>query len=241
MPVTPYKNSSETKKRQVAQMFDNIAPKYDFLNHFLSFNIDKLWRKKAVNMLKKKKPLQILDIATGTGDFAIAVLKLNPVKVTGIDISSEMLKIAEQKVKNKKLPDVFEFLCCDSENLPFNDNNFDAATVAFGVRNFENLHVGLCQINRVLRTGAPFVVLEFSKPAYFPAKQFYHFYSFYILPFIGRLFSKDASAYTYLPESIQAFPEGQTFLGELQLAGFVNLKQNRLTFGVATIYYAEKF
>lgn len=238
--VTPYKNSSASKKKQVAQMFDNIAGKYDFLNHFLSMGIDKIWRRKVVNYLKKYQPENILDIATGTGDLAITALKLNPEKIIGIDISQEMLNIGKIKLKRKGIEDKIELLKGDSENIEFPDESFDAAMVAFGVRNFENLQKGLQEINRVLKSGKALIVLEFSKPKIFPVKQIYNFYFSNILPFIGKIFSKDNAAYTYLPESVNAFPEGKNFLNELQKAGFKNNKEKRLTFGIASIYIAEK-
>ncbi len=238
--VTPYKNSKATKKEQVAQMFDNIAPKYDFLNHFLSMGIDKLWRKKVVNYLKKYQPENILDIATGTGDLAISALRIKPKKVTGIDISQEMLNVGKVKIKKKGIEDKIDLLKADSENLPFENESFDAAMVAFGVRNFENLQKGLQEIQRVLKKNKALVVLEFSKPKVFPVKQIYNFYFSNILPFVGKIFSKDNSAYTYLPQSVKAFPEGKDFLEELKKAGFRTYKEKRLTFGIASIYIAEK-
>jgi len=239
--VTPYKNSKASKKNQVAEMFDNIAPKYDFLNHFLSMGIDKIWRKKVVNYLKKYQPESILDIATGTGDLAITALRINPKKVVGIDISQEMLNVGKVKIKKKGIEDKIELHKGDSENIQFENESFDAAMVAFGVRNFENLQKGLQEIHRVLKPGKPLVVLEFSKPKAFPVKQIYNFYFKNILPFVGKIFSKDNSAYTYLPESVQAFPEGKDFLlNELEKAGFKTTKEKRLTFGIASIYIAEK-
>lgn len=238
--VTPYKNSEASKKEQVAQMFDKIAPKYDFLNHFLSMGIDKIWRKKVVNYLKKYQPKSILDVATGTGDLAITALRINPEKVTGIDISQEMLNVGKIKIKKKGIDDKINLIQADSENLPFEKESFDAVMVAFGVRNFENLQKGLKEINRVLKNNKPLVVLEFSKPKSFPVKQIYNFYFSNILPFIGKIFSKDNSAYTYLPKSVKAFPEGKDFLAELQKAGFHISKEKRLTFGIASIYIAEK-
>jgi len=238
--VTPYKDSTDTKKTQVAKMFDNIAPKYDFLNHFLSMGIDKLWRKKVVNYLKKYRPETILDIATGTGDLAITSLRIKPEKVIGIDISQEMLNVGKVKIKKKGIEDKIELHKGDSENIQFGNESFDAAMVAFGVRNFENLQKGLQEIHRVLKPGKPLVVLEFSKPKVFPVKQIYNFYFKNILPFVGKIFSKDNSAYTYLPESVNAFPEGKDFLNELEKAGFRTSKEKRLTFGIASIYIAEK-
>lgn len=221
-------------------MFNNIARKYDFLNHFLSMGIDKLWRRKAVKLLKTLEPKRILDIATGTGDFAIANLKLNPEKVVGIDISTEMLAVGREKIAKKNLQDKIELLEGDSENIQFADHFFDAITVAFGVRNFENLEKGLQEMNRVVRPGGKVVVLEFSKPKKFPVKQIYNFYFFKILPFWGRLVSKDASAYTYLPESVDAFPDDEDFLRIYQDCGFVDCKQIKLSFGIASIYLGTK-
>ncbi len=238
--VIPYKNSTDSKKYQVAEMFNNIANKYDFLNHFLSLGIDKLWRNKVISILKKYQPNNILDIATGTGDLAIAALKLKPKKITGIDISIGMLKIGIEKIKKKKLENIIELLEGDSENIQFGDKSFDAAVVAFGVRNFENLQKGLLEIHRVLKPASPFIVLEFSKPGKPLIKQAYNIYFNNILPFIGKIFSKDNSAYTYLPESVNAFPEGNAFLEELKKAGFKSFKEHRISFGIASIYIAEK-
>ena len=221
-------------------MFNNISKKYDFLNHFLSLGIDRLWRRRAISMIKPFNPKQILDIATGTGDLAIASLRTKPLKVTGIDISEGMLKIGQTKIKKRGLENTIELMRGDSENIKFPDNTFDAAMVAFGVRNFENLGKGLTEINRVLKPGAPFVVLEFSKPRKFPVKQIYHFYFLKILPWIGKIFSKDNSAYKYLPISVLRFPEGKSFLEELHVAGFKKTKEKRLTFGISSIYLGIK-
>ena len=240
MQVTPYNNSEQQKKQQVEQMFDNIAPKYDFLNHFLSLGIDKLWRKRAIRILFEYKHDFILDVATGTGDFAVAASKLKPRKIIGFDISEQMLNVGRQKVKRLGLNDMIEFKKGDSESMPFSDEQFDAITVAFGVRNFENLDRGLKEICRVLKNDGVVIILEFSKPKYFPMKQLYLFYFFGILPLIGRLVSKDSSAYSYLPESVMAFPDDQIFLAALQNAGFSRTKQKRLSFGIATIYIGQK-
>ena len=240
MQVTPYKDSGHQKKQQVEQMFDNIAPKYDFLNHFLSLGIDKLWRKKAIRILSAFKSDYLLDVATGTGDFAIAASKLKPGKIVGYDLSEQMLNVGRAKVKRLGLENVIEFQKGDSEAMPFADNQFDAITVAFGVRNFENLENGLAEFLRVLKPEGIVVILEFSKPKYFPMKQFYSFYFFGILPLIGRMVSKDSSAYSYLPESVMAFPDDHKFLSVLQRIGFSKTKQKRLTFGIATIYTAQK-
>lgn len=221
-------------------MFDNISPKYDFLNHTLSLGIDNIWRRKAINLLKKDQPKQILDIATGTGDFAIAALKLNPDKVIGVDISAGMLEIGRQKMVKKNLSDKIEMRLGDSEGLEFADNTFDAVIVAFGVRNFENLEEGLKDMRRVLRENGKVVILEFSKPRLFPFRQLYHFYFRWILPKIGRLISKDQSAYTYLPESVNAFPDGQDFLKIMNGLGFKNTACKTLTFGISSIYTGVK-
>ncbi len=238
--VTPYKDQSTSKKEQVATMFDNIAPKYDFLNQLLSMGIHKGWRKKAIRLLEPLKPKQILDIATGTADFAIEAMKLNPDKVTGVDISVGMLKLGQEKIEKLGLQGKIELKPGDSENLPFADNSFDAITVGFGVRNFENLEKGVADIYRVLRSNGMISILEFSKPQNFPVKQVYYFYFRYVTPFIGKLFSKDNSAYTYLPESVNAFPAGEEFLNVLRKAGFKETKAIPLTFGIASIYIAKK-
>lgn len=240
MQVTPYKNSEQQKKQQVEQMFDNIAHRYDFLNHFLSLGIDKLWRKKAIRILSVYRPEKILDVATGTGDFAIAAAKLKTQKIVGFDLSEQMLNVGREKVKRLGLADVIEFRKGDSEDMPFASGEFDAITVAFGVRNFENLEKGLQEFYRVIKDQGAVIILEFSKPKYFPMKQLYLFYFFRILPLIGKMVSKDQSAYSYLPESVMAFPDDQRFLDILQRVGFSKARQKRLTFGIATIYIAEK-
>jgi len=238
--ITPY-NQQEAKKAQVADMFNNISKTYDFLNHFLSLGIDIIWRKKAINELKKDNPQLILDVATGTGDFAFEALSiLQPKKIIGVDISQGMLDIAQQKINKRGLGDKFEIKLGDSEKLPFENNEFDAVTVAYGVRNFENLEVGLADIHRVLKSGGKAVVLEFSKPKAFPVKQLYNVYFTYITPGIGKLFSKDARAYSYLPESVAAFPDGEGFIGLMQKAGFKNTKCRPLAFGICSIYTGVK-
>ncbi len=238
--VKPNNNSSQSKKEQVEQMFDNISKKYDFLNHFLSLGIDKTWRKKAINELKNSHPKQILDMATGTGDLAIAGLKLNPDKISGIDLSEGMLSIARKKNIPLEHANKIDWIKGDSEKIHFNDNTFDACTVGFGVRNFENLTQGLTEIHRVLKPNCKLVVLEFSKPTVFPVKQLYNFYFNTILPFWGRYFSKDNSAYTYLPESVKHFPDGEDFLKQLNTIGFKNTTQQKLTFGICSIYTGLK-
>lgn len=240
MQITPYKDSENQKKQQVEQMFDNIAPKYDFLNHFLSIGIDKLWRKKAIKILSAYKPQTILDVATGTGDFAIEATKLNPSKIVGFDLSEQMLNVGRTKVKRLGLDQLISFQKGDSESMPFTNGQFDSIIVAFGVRNFENLEAGLKEFYRVLKPGGVVVILEFSKPKYFPMKQLYWIYSFGLLPLIGKLVSKDKSAYTYLPESVRAFPDDVKFLSILQDLGFPTVRQKRLTFGISTIYIAQK-
>ena len=240
MQIIPYKDSDNQKKQQIEQMFDNIAPKYDFLNHFLSFGIDKLWRKKAIRILSDYKHDSILDVATGTGDFAVEASKLNPSRIVGFDLSEQMLNVGRIKVKQLGLDQTIEFQKGDSEEMPFQDGQFDAITVGFGVRNFENLELGLKEFFRVLTPDGVAVILEFSKPRYFPMKQLYWIYSFGILPLIGKLISKDRSAYSYLPESVMAFPDDQKFMEILQNVGFSKVKQKRLSFGISTIYLAQK-
>jgi demethylmenaquinone methyltransferase/2-methoxy-6-polyprenyl-1,4-benzoquinol methylase len=237
--VTPY-NRPTAKKEQVADMFDNIAHRYDFLNQVLSLGIHKGWRRKAVDLLRESKPLLILDIATGTGDFAIEAVKLSPKKVTGVDISEGMLKYGREKVKKLNLEETIELKSGDSEKLPFSDNTFDAITVGFGVRNFEHLEKGLSSMLRVLKPGGTAVILEFSRPRMFPVKQIYSFYFKYFCPLIGKIFSKDNRAYTYLNESVTVFPDGTAFLDILKKLGYHQCTQKRLTFGIATIYTGKK-
>lgn len=240
MTVLPYKDKQTGKKQQVADMFDNISHKYDFLNHFLSLGIDIRWRKKGIKLLKEIQPKQILDIATGTGDFAIEALKLNPDHVIGVDISEGMLNVGREKLKKRKLDDRITLTSGDSENLPFEDNKFDAIIVAFGVRNFENLEKGLSEMFRVLRPGGKVVVLEFSKPKSFPFKQLYNFYFKNILPTLGKTISKDNAAYTYLPESVKSFPDGKDFTSILDKLGFKDTVCKPLTFGISSIYTGIK-
>ena len=240
-PVTPYKDKDATKKEQVAIMFNNISKTYDFLNHFMSLGIDIIWRKKAIKELLVNKPKKILDVATGTGDFAFeAIGILKPEKIIGVDISQGMLDIAKEKIKKRGLEQVFEVRLGDSEKLLFEDNSFDAVTVAFGVRNFENLERGLSDMHRVLNEGGKAVILEFSKPKIFPVKQLYNFYFHYITPTIGKIFSKDSSAYTYLPESVAAFPDGKDFNALMQKVGYKNTKSRSLMFGICSIYTGTK-
>ncbi len=238
--VTPYKNSSLGKKEQVTQMFDTISGDYDGLNRVISFGIDIKWRKRVVAILKEKAPKNILDIATGTGDLAINMTETGASKIIGLDISPGMLEVGKKKVQEKKLNNTIEMVVGDSENLPFDSNSFSAVTVAFGVRNFETLDKGLSEILRVLKPGGTFIVLETSVPTKFPFKQGYYFYTKYILPTIGKLFSKDRSAYKYLSESASVFPHGENFNNILRKIGFIDVENKPQTFGVASIYVATK-
>ena len=240
MAVVPYKEENAGKKEQMARMFNNISHRYDFLNHLLSLGIDKLWRKTAIRFLKPLRPQLILDVATGTGDFAIQALSLRPQKIIGIDISEGMLSMGRKKLEKLKLSGKVELLKGDSENLQFADDTFDAVTVGFGVRNFEDLEKGLAEIRRVLKPGAMLVVLEFSKPRRFPMRQLYNFYFKNILPGLGRLISKDKSAYTYLPESVEVFPDGTDFINILNKVGYKDTACKPLTFGISSIYTARK-
>jgi demethylmenaquinone methyltransferase/2-methoxy-6-polyprenyl-1,4-benzoquinol methylase len=240
MTVVPYKEENTSKKEQVAKMFDNISHRYDFLNHFLSLGIDKGWRKKAIRLLKPFQPKLMLDVATGTGDFALQALDLSPDKIIGVDISEGMLEVGRKKMRERGLTEKIEMLTADSENLPFLDNKFDAVTVGFGVRNFENLSKGLLEIHRVMKPDAVVAILEFSRPRRFPFKQFYNFYFKTILPKIGQLISRDKVAYTYLPESVEAFPDGTDFVAILKNTGFKNVACKPLTFGISSIYTAQK-
>jgi len=222
-------------------MFNNISKTYDFLNHFLSLGIDIIWRRMAIKELRVSKPKLILDIATGTGDFAFeAISILKPEKIIGVDISEGMLTIAAEKIKKRGLGNVFEVRLGDSEKLLFDDNSFDAVTVAYGVRNFENLEKGLADMLRVLKQDGHAVILEFSKPKHFPVKQLYSFYFHYVTPAIGNFFSKDSSAYKYLPESVRNFPDGDVFMGLMQKLGYRNTKCRVLAFGICSIYTGIK-
>lgn len=239
--VTPYKEASVGKKQQVAKMFDNISGTYDFLNHFLSFGIDVIWRKKAIRSLQSIRPKFMLDVATGTGDFAFESIKiLNPEKIIGVDISQGMLDVANAKITKRNLKDKFEVQLGDSEGLLFENDIFDAVTVAFGVRNFENLHRGLADIHRVLKPGGKAVILEFSNPTKFPIKQLYNFYFNTVTPFFGKFFSKDKSAYRYLPESVAQFPDGESFVDILKSIGYQHIESKPQSFGICTIYIANK-
>ncbi len=238
--IKPYIESGGNKKDQVSRMFDNIAWRYDFLNHFLSFGIDCRWRKRAIHILSQVSPELILDVACGTGDLSIEALKLKPRKIIGIDISEGMLAKGREKLVRKNLEKSITLVYGDSEALQFDDKVFDAAMVAFGVRNFENINQGLAEIFRVLKPGGLLVVLEFSKPRSLFFKKIFNFYFFRILPFMGRLFSKDASAYSYLPESVNAFPDRIDFLDILKKVGFTNTFFEELTMGIACLYYGKK-
>jgi len=229
------------KKVAVESMFDTIAWRYDFLNHFLSFGTDRRWRKKAVKIISAHSihPV-ILDVATGTGDLAIAAMKIDPVKITGIDISEKMLGIGREKIRKKGLAGKIELFRGDSESIAFEDNSFDVSMVAFGVRNFSDPLKGLTEMNRVTKPGGLLMVLEFSKPVSFPFRQLYNFYFLNILPFFGRLFSKDKAAYSYLPESVMKFPDNEAFMDIITLSGFKDTRQVKLTGGIATIYTGVK-
>lgn len=235
-PLTPYE-TGESKKQQVATMFNNVAGTYDFLNHFFSVGIDKLWRRKLVNLIGINRPKLILDVATGTADLAIAETRLQPDKIIGVDISEKMLDVGREKIK--KYPNI-ELQTGDSENLQFPENTFDAVSVSFGVRNFENVPAGLSEMHRVLKPKGKVFILEFSKPSNWLVQKLYYFYFCNVLPFVGKLISKDARAYTYLPESVRLFPDGQKFVELLQQAGYKNIECKPLTFGISTIYIGEK-
>lgn len=238
-PVKPYATDGD-KKQQVAEMFDNIAHRYDFLNRLLSLGIDNYWRWYAIEQLKLLNPKKILDVATGTADLAIAALRLKPEQIIGVDISNQMLDKGRDKIKAKKYDDVIELRYGDSENLGFESNTFDALTVAFGVRNFGDLEAGLAEMRRVIRPGGMAAILEFSKPTAFPVKQTFGFYFKYLLPFVGKYFSSDERAYTYLPESVAAFPEGDDFVRILTKTGFKNTRCIPLTFGICSLYLGTK-
>lgn len=238
--INPYKNSDQSKRVQVEKMFDTISNEYDGLNRVISFGIDIKWRKKVVAMIAATNPQNILDVATGTGDLAINLAKTGAKKIIGLDISAGMLAVGKKKITASNLDQTIEMVQADSENLPFEDNHFDAITVAFGIRNFETLDKGLAEIYRVLKPGGLFVILETSVPTKTPFKQGYTFYSNQILPLIGRLFSKDKDAYAYLSESASVFPYGERLNNILRKIGFSNVNDLPQTFGVATIYTASK-
>ena len=238
--IQPY-NEDEKKSVQVERMFDNIAPAYDQLNHTLSWGIDKSWRKKTINRLKPFQPQRMMDVATGTGDFAIQACRvLNPKELIGTDISEGMMNVGRQKVKDAGLEGRISFAKEDCTALTFPDNRFDAITVAFGVRNFEDLDKGLREMHRVLDTDGKLVILELSEPDWFPMKQLYALYSKVVIPTLGKLLSKDRSAYTYLPQSIKAFPQGEVMKEIILKAGFREANFKRLTLGICTLYTATK-
>ncbi|AXT58256.1 bifunctional demethylmenaquinone methyltransferase/2-methoxy-6-polyprenyl-1,4-benzoquinol methylase UbiE [Aquimarina sp. MMG015] len=238
--ITPYKDKNTTKKQQVTEMFDTISGNYDGLNRVISFGIDVKWRKKVVKIVADTKPNSILDVATGTGDLAINLAKTGASEIIGLDISAGMLEVGKDKIKAKKLDKTISMVKGDGESLPYDNDYFDAITVAFGVRNFEDLDQGLSEIYRVLKPGGIFVVLETSVPTKTPYKQGYKLHTSLILPLIGKIFSKDRSAYSYLSESAAAFPYGDAFNNILRKIGFIEVEDNPQTFGVATIYTATK-
>lgn len=240
MEVKPYENSSKDKRAQVEDMFDNIAPKYDFLNHSLTFGIDKIWRRKAIKTAAENSPSTILDIAAGTGDFSILEAESTTAEITAIDISQNMLDIAIKKAEKKGLSERIKFLKADSLDMPFENDSFEAATVGFGVRNFVDIPKGLKEIYRVLKPGGRLVILELSEPPNKTVKAGYSFYFHKVLPFWGRLISKDGEAYKYLPKSVDNFPYGERFLTLMNDAGFKNTTLKWLTLGLSAIYTGEK-
>lgn len=238
--VVPVPQSAESKKVQVGTMFDRIAGKYDLLNRVLSMGIDRSWRKTAVKTLRSVQPRQIIDIATGTGDFALALSKLDPQTIIGVDISEGMMNVGREKIKKKGLGHMISFEYGDSENLQFASNKFDAVTCAYGVRNFENLEAGLREMCRVMRPGGRLAILEFSRPKSFPFKNIYNFYFTKILPSMGKRVSKDATAYQYLPDSVRVFPDGAAFCDILKECGFTSVQAKPLAMGITTLYTASK-
>ena len=238
--VTPYKDSNLGKKEQVTQMFDTISGNYDGLNRVISFGIDVKWRKKVLQLVSEKNPENILDIATGTGDLAILMTKTNAKKIIGLDISEGMLEVGKKKIAERKLDTIIEMVIGDSEQMPFADNHFDAVLCAYGVRNFQDLPKGLSEMCRVMRAGGRLAILEFSQPKTFPVKQVFSIYFKYVMPLFGKMVSKHSTAYNYLPESVMAFPEGQDFCKILEQCGYKNVKARPLTFGITSLYTAEK-
>ena len=240
-PIVPYRESNAGKKEQVATMFDSIAKRYDFLNRFLSLGIDQIWRKKAIAHFKGKPLNHLLDVATGTADMALmAYQQIKPNQITGMDISEGMMQYGRIKIENKGLSKSIQLILGDSKNIPFDDESFDGAMVAFGVRNFADLEKGLSEMNRVLTAGSKIVILEFSQPTLFWFKPIYTFYMKWITPTIGKIFSGNKAAYTYLNESVVAFPEGKAFLSILEKAGFKNTQQQKLSLGICSIYCGSK-
>lgn len=239
--VVPDSSSKLSKKEQVADMFNNIAGKYDFLNHLLSLGIDKGWRKKAIKSIKVIMPKHILDVATGTGDLAIAAAKDIPdATIIGIDIAAQMLEVGKTKIADKSLSERIEMKVGDSEALPYEDGHFDAVLCAYGVRNFQDLSKGLTEMSRVMRSGGRIAILEFSQPKAFPVKQVFSIYFKFIMPLFGKIVSKHNTAYSYLPESVMAFPEGQDFCVIMENSGFKNVKSQPLSFGITSLYTGEK-
>ncbi|MCW3463192.1 bifunctional demethylmenaquinone methyltransferase/2-methoxy-6-polyprenyl-1,4-benzoquinol methylase UbiE [Chitinophaga nivalis] len=239
--IVPFEGSKLSKKEQIATIFNDIAYRYDFLNHFMSLGIDIIWRKKALKQLRSLQPKYMLDVATGTGDFAImAEKKLHPEKIVGIDISAGMLEHGRQKIEKLGLGHKITLELGDSETISFPDQTFDAITVAFGVRNFENLEKGLAEMRRVLKPGGKLVILEFSNPTVFPIKQLYNLYSSYLIPLFGKWIAKSQAAYSYLPESVKAFPQGEAMKTILTNIGFQAVTCKTLTFGICSIYCATR-
>lgn len=238
--VKPYGDKPGSKAHQVEAMFDAIAPRYDFLNRLLSLGIDVGWRRKVVRILKTARPRRVLDVATGTADLALMERHLKPERIVGVDLSEGMLALGRKKIEARGLKELIQLQKADAEHLPFEEGAFDAVSVAFGVRNFEHLDAGLWEMNRVLRPGGMLVVLEFSRPRKFPMKQLYSFYFTKLLPTVGNRVSGDAAAYSYLPESVQAFPDGEVMLEHMRKCGFQHCKEKRLTGGIATIYTGMK-
>lgn len=238
--IKPYNREETSKKEEVSEMFNNISAEYDFLNHFMSMGIDAIWRRKAINILKRYEPKKIIDLAAGTGDFSLAATRLHPDRIIGVDISDGMLEMGRKKIKKKKKDHIITLVNGDSENLQFEDNEFDALTVGFGVRNYENLEKGLAEMLRVLKPGGKAIILEFSKPKKFPFKQFFDFYLKVMIPFFGKIFSKDSRAYVYLPESMRIFPEGEDFLAILEKVGYNEVRATPVSGGIATIYEGMK-
>jgi demethylmenaquinone methyltransferase/2-methoxy-6-polyprenyl-1,4-benzoquinol methylase len=228
------------RKEQVRDMFDSIAGRYDFLNHFLSLGIDRIWRKKLISRMAADKPSKILDLASGTADLAIEAARATQAFITGTDISAEMLAFGREKIRDLGLEERIILLIADSEHLPFGDNSYDAAMVAFGVRNYENLQEGLDEMNRVLKPGGKAYILEFAKPGLFPVKQLFSLYFRFVLPLLGKLISKHRSAYTYLPESVSVFPQGEDFCVLMTKSGFSDVAYSKLSFGIAMLYTGVK-
>jgi demethylmenaquinone methyltransferase/2-methoxy-6-polyprenyl-1,4-benzoquinol methylase len=238
--IVPDELSNLSKKEQVAEMFNSIAGKYDFLNHTLSMGIDRGWRKKAIRQIATVSPKNILDVATGTADLAIAAAAIKPTRIVGVDIADGMLEMGRKKIAERKLSHIISLQNADSEHLPFANDQFDAVICAYGVRNFEHLHAGLSEMSRVMQPGGKLAILEFSRPRMFPVKQLFSFYFRYVLPTLGRMVSKHSRAYAYLNESAMAFPEGEDFCRALQTCGFRQPKATRLSFGITTLYTASK-